>query len=50
MVKLKMKKKYKDWIKGEIISLDNNNAHALIDKGYAVRYTPKYQNKMMRTK
>jgi len=55
MKKVIVIKDYKGLRTGDIIVIGNNEAHSLIDGGYAVLekfYIPKvdYQDKMMRTK
>jgi hypothetical protein len=51
MVKIRFTKHYKDFVKGEVANISNNEAHALIDKNVAKIHDPKeikrYPNKMM---
>jgi len=55
MKKLLMLKSFRNYREGDTVFVGNNEAHSLIDGGYAVLekfYIPKvdYQDKMMRTK
>ena len=54
MIKIKVLKNYKDYKESSTYVINENEAHTLIDKGYAEIYKNKvvtnYSNKMMRTK
>lgn len=48
-MKIKIKKKIDNYEVGQVVDVSNNEAHALVDKGYATTDL-EYKNKMMRTK